>query len=50
MIAIFGGMIDERAIRERYETIRDQLDERGRRLFAAAEARLLKRRSARVLG
>jgi hypothetical protein len=39
MIAIFGGMIDERAIRERYEAIRDQLDERGRRLFAAAEAR-----------
>src|SRR3954451_14996104 len=32
-------MIDERAIRERYEAIRDQLDERGRRLFAAAEAR-----------
>src|SRR3954462_155522 len=32
-------MINERAIRERYETIRDQLDERGRRLFAAAEAR-----------
>src|SRR4051812_2615642 len=31
-------MIDERAIRERYEAIRDQLDERGRRLFAAAEA------------
>jgi hypothetical protein len=39
MIAIFGGMIDERAIRERYEAIREQLDERGRRLFAAAEAR-----------
>jgi hypothetical protein len=39
VIAIFGGMIDERAIRERYEAIRDQLDERGRRLFAAAEAR-----------
>ena len=39
MIATFGGMIDERAIRERYEAIRDQLDERGRRLFAAAEAR-----------
>ena len=38
-IAISGGMIDERAIRERYEAIRDQLDERGRRLFAAAEAR-----------
>src|SRR4051812_9089411 len=32
-------MIAERAIRERYEAIRDQLDERGRRLFAAAEAR-----------
>src|SRR3954466_12914658 len=39
MVGIFGGMIDERAIRERYETIRDQLDERGRRLFAAAKAR-----------
>jgi hypothetical protein len=39
VIAIFGGMIDERAIRERYEAIRNQLDERGRRLFAAAEAR-----------
>jgi hypothetical protein len=39
VIATFGGMIDERAIRERYEAIRDQLDERGRRLFAAAEAR-----------
>ena len=32
-------MIDERAIRERYEAIRDQLDERGRRCCAAAEAR-----------
>src|SRR5918995_382278 len=32
-------MIDERAIRKRYEAIRDQLDERERRLFAAAEAR-----------
>lgn len=32
-------MIDERAIRERYEAIRDQLDERGRRLFGAAEVR-----------
>jgi hypothetical protein len=32
-------MIDEKAIRQRYETIREQLDERGRRLFAAAEAR-----------
>src|SRR5689334_1618346 len=32
-------MINEKAIRQRYETIREQLDERGRRLFAAAEAR-----------
>src|SRR5687767_5475842 len=32
-------MIDEKAIRPRYETIREQLDERGRRLFAAAKAR-----------
>src|SRR3954462_4468835 len=32
-------MIDERATRERYEAIRDQLDERGRGLVAAAEAR-----------
>jgi hypothetical protein len=31
-------MIDERAIRKRYAAIRDQVDERGRRLFAAAEA------------
>src|SRR3954464_15377374 len=36
-------MIDERAIQERYEAIRDQLDERGRRLFAAAEARSARR-------
>lgn len=34
-----GGMIDERAIRARYESVRDRLDERGRRLFAAAEVR-----------
>src|SRR3954467_2080396 len=32
-------MIDEHAIRKRYAAIRDQVDERGRRLFAAAEAR-----------
>ena len=32
-------MIDETAIRERYEALRAGLDERGRRLFAAAEAR-----------
>jgi hypothetical protein len=30
-------MIDETAIRARYEAIRDRLDERGRRLFVAAE-------------
>lgn len=32
-------MIDEDAIRQRFEALRDQLDERGRRLFAAAEVR-----------
>src|SRR5258707_13855632 len=32
-------MIDEALIRRRFEAIRDQLDERGRRLFAAAEVR-----------
>jgi len=31
-------MIDEKAIRSRYEAVRDCLDESGRRLFAAAEA------------
>jgi len=31
-------MIDEKAIRSRYEAVRDSLDESGRRLFAAAEA------------
>ena len=31
-------MIDEKAIRLRYEAVRDSLDEAGRRLFAAAEA------------
>src|SRR5690349_2222801 len=36
-------MIDERAIRKRYTAIRDQVDERGRRLFAAAEARAVGR-------
>jgi hypothetical protein len=30
-------MIDENAIRFRYDAIKDQLDERGRRLFVAAE-------------
>ena len=32
-----SGMIDEAAIRARYEAIKDQLDERGRRLFVAVE-------------
>lgn len=32
-------MIDEKAIRQRYEAVQDQLDERGRRVFAAAEVR-----------
>ena len=30
-------MIDENVIRTRYAAIKDQLDERGRRLFVAAE-------------
>jgi hypothetical protein len=35
---VYGsGMIDETAIRARYVAIQDQLDERGRRLFVAAE-------------
>jgi hypothetical protein len=32
-----SGMIDETAMRARYVAIKDQLDERGRRLFVAAE-------------
>ncbi len=36
------GMIDEDAIARRYEAVRGQLDERGRRLFAATEARAAK--------
>ena len=36
-------MIDEDAIRRHYETVRPGLDERGRRLFAAAEVRALGR-------
>jgi hypothetical protein len=32
-------MIDEEAIRYRWENVGSKLDERGRRLFAAAEAR-----------
>ena len=43
-ISCFGGavyhegMIDETAIRSRFEALRRRLDERGRRLFCAAEA------------
>ncbi len=33
-------MIDEKAIARRYEAVRYRLDERGRRLFAASEARV----------
>lgn len=32
-------MIDEDAIRRRFEALRDRFDERGQRLFAAAEVR-----------
>jgi hypothetical protein len=32
-------MVDESAIRERWLIVRDELDERGRRMWAAAEAR-----------
>jgi hypothetical protein len=38
---MYGRMIDERAIEERYAALRDQLDERGRRLYAAAEVRAI---------
>ena len=34
-----GCMIDEGAIRQRWEAIGSKLDERGRRLFAACEVR-----------
>ena len=36
-------MIDEDAIRRHYETVRPSLNERGRRLFGAAEVRALGR-------
>jgi hypothetical protein len=38
---MYDRMIDERAIGERYAALRDQLDERGRRLHAAAEVRAI---------
>jgi hypothetical protein len=37
--AYFGCMIDEDAIQYRWNTVGSKLDERGRRLFAAAEVR-----------
>ena len=37
--AYAGRMIDEDAIRYRWDTVGRKLDERGRRLFAAAEVR-----------
>src|SRR5574337_904053 len=33
------GMIDRQAIRKRWESVGSKLDERGRRVFAAGEAR-----------
>jgi transposase len=36
---MLGPMVDESAIRERWLLVRDELDERGRRIWAAAEAR-----------
>jgi Rhodopirellula transposase DDE domain len=34
-----GGMIDRQGIKKRWDSLRDRVDERGRRLFAAAEVR-----------
>src|SRR5437763_6245801 len=36
---MLGPMVDEGPIRERWLIVRDELDERGRRIWAAAEAR-----------
>jgi transposase len=36
---MLGPMVDESAIRERWLLVREELDERGRRIWAAAEAR-----------
>jgi Rhodopirellula transposase DDE domain len=36
---MLGAMVDEDPIRERWLIVRDELDERGRRMWAAAEAR-----------
>jgi transposase len=37
--SMLGPMVDESAIRERWLLVRDELDERARRIWAAAEAR-----------
>jgi hypothetical protein len=39
VFAVPGVLVDERAIRERWLLVREELDERGRRIWAAAEAR-----------
>ena len=39
LVSMLGTMVDEGPIRERWLIVRDELDERGRRLWAAAEAR-----------
>lgn len=39
MLTMLGAMVDEEPIRERWLIVRDELDERGRRMWAAAEAR-----------
>ena len=39
LVIVLGPMVDESPIRERWLIVRDELDERGRRLWAAAEAR-----------
>ena len=38
-VAMAGPLVDESGIRERWLIVRDELDERGRRMWAAAEAR-----------
>jgi hypothetical protein len=38
-LAYFGQMRDHEAIRERFAILSRHLDERGRRMFAAAEAK-----------
>jgi hypothetical protein len=39
LVTMLGAMVDERPIRERWLVVCDELDERARRLWAAAEAR-----------